>query len=113
MPTLLRFSQLSSPRQALIRLFQSVNFGQVLALTIQDGEPVFHPEPMVLMDVKLDADEGERPELELSDFTLRDEVRRLMQRLDEFKNGRIERIEVRHGIPWRLTVERSLAEAPR
>ena len=113
MPTFLRLSQLSAPRQALVRLFQSVNFGQILALTIQDGDPVFHPEPMVLMDVKLDAEEGERQELELSDFALRDEVRRLMGHLDELKNGRIERIEVRHGVPWRLTVERRLTEAPR
>jgi hypothetical protein len=113
MSTLLRFSQLSSPRQALVRLFESVNFGQILAVTIQDGDPVFDPKSIVLLDVKLDADEGERHELELSDFALRDEVRRLMRRLDELKNGRIERIEVRHGVPWRLTVERGLTEAQR
>jgi hypothetical protein len=39
-------------------------------------------------------------------------VRRLMARLDQLQNGRIERIEVRSGIPRRIVIERSLREAP-
>jgi hypothetical protein len=52
-----RFSQLSAPRQALVRLFQSVNSGLILGVTIHNGDPVFHPEPTLFLDVKLDADE--------------------------------------------------------
>ena len=111
MAALDRFAQLSAPRQALVRLFQSVNFGHVLNVTIENGDPVFHPEPTVLVDVKLDADEGERQEADLPDFALRDEVRRLMARLDQLKNGRIERIEVRSGVPRRAVIERRLTEA--
>ena len=113
MAALERFTQLSTPRQVLVRLFQSVNFGQILGVAIQNGDPVFYPEPTVLVDVKLDADEGERQEADLPDFALRDEVRRLMARLDELKNGRIERIEVRSGIPRRVIIQRRLTEAPR
>ena len=112
MGALERFSQLSAPRRALVRLFQSVNFGHILGVTIQNGDPVFHPEPTVLLDVKLDVDEGQRPETDLPDFALRDELRRLMARLDQLKNGRIERIEVRSGIPRRVVIERRLTEAP-
>jgi hypothetical protein len=112
MAALDRFTQLSAPRQALVRLFQSVNFGQLLDIAIQDGDPLFYPEPTVLFDVKLDADEGQRQEADLSDFALRDEVRRLMARLDQLKNGRIERIEVRSGIPRRVVIESRLTEAP-
>ncbi|HLN02063.1 MAG TPA: hypothetical protein VK335_22425 [Bryobacteraceae bacterium] len=112
MAALGRFTQLSAPRQALVRLFQSVNFGHVLGIAIQNGDPVFHPKPIVLLDVKLDVDEGERQEADLPDFTLRDEVLRLMARLDQLKNGRIERIDVRSGVPRRVVIERRLTEAP-
>ncbi|MBZ5622138.1 MAG: hypothetical protein LAQ69_25930 [Acidobacteriia bacterium] len=108
-----RLAQLSAPRQALVRLFQSVNFGQIIGLTIRDGDPVFHPEPTVLLDVKLDADEGERPEADLADFMLRGEVRRLFAHLDQLQNGTVERIEVRSGVPRRVIIERRLTEAVR
>jgi hypothetical protein len=110
---ILRFSQLSAPRQALVRLFQALNFGHVLRVAIQNGDPVFSPEPTVLVDVKLDADEGPRPEVDFTDFVLRDEVRRLMTRLDELQNGTVQSIEVRAGIPRRVIIERGLTEAPR
>lgn len=112
MAALERFTQLSAPRQALVRLFQSVNFGLILGIAIKGGDPLFHPEPTVLLDVKLDADEGQRQEANLPDFALRDEVRRLMARLDQLKNGRIERIEIRSGIPRRVVIERRLTEEP-
>ena len=112
MAALERFTQLSAPRQALVRLFQSVNFGHILNVAIENGDPVFHPEPSVMLDVKLDADEGGRQEADLPDFALRDEVRRLMARLDQLKTGRIERIEVRSGIPRRVVIERRLTEVP-
>jgi hypothetical protein len=113
MAALDRLTQLSAPRQALVRLFQSVNFGQIIGLAIRNGDPVFHPEPTVLLDVKLDADEGERHEADLADFILRDEVRRLLAHLDQLQNGTVERIEVRSGVPRRVIIERRLTEAAR
>ena len=106
-----RFSQLSVSRQALVRLFQAINFGELLGVAIKNGDPIFQPQPTALVDVKLDADEGPRPETALADFELRDEVRRLMTRLTELQNGTIVRIEIRAGIPRRLTIERQMAEA--
>jgi hypothetical protein len=66
-----------------------------------------------LLDVKLDADEGEREEANLPDFALRDEVRRLLGHLDQLQNGTVERIEVRSGVPRRVIIERRLTEASR
>jgi hypothetical protein len=59
----------------------------------------------VLVDVKLDQDEGPRPELELSDFELCHEVRRLMRRIDGIKNGKVARLEIRGGVPRRAVFE--------
>jgi len=102
----LRFSQLSPPRQAMVRLCQEVNFGTIQDLCMKDGEPVFVPPPRALIDVKLDSDDGQRPEVDLRDFALRSEVLRLMALLDEIKDGKVERIEVRPGLPRRILIER-------
>lgn len=103
-----RFSSLSAPRQALVRLFQTVNYGEILGIVVRHGDPFFHPEPTVLVDVRLDADEVSRSEFELEDFELRREVSRLLAYLDDLRDGKLERIEVRAGLPRRFTVERPL-----
>ena len=107
-PTRLALSDLSAPRQALVRLCQSVDYGQITGLHIRDREPVFSPPPVVLLDVKLDADCGPRQESQLDDFALREEVCRLLQRIDRIENGRLDRIEVRAGIPRRVLIEARL-----
>jgi hypothetical protein len=101
----LRFSQVSQPRQALIRLCQNVNHGSIEGLKVGDGEPVLDPPPVVLRDVKLDSDEGPRPELALADFVLSDQILRLMNRFDEMKDGTVRQVEVRAGIPRRIVLE--------
>jgi hypothetical protein len=108
-----RLSELSAPRQALVRLCQSIDYGQILDLQVRDREPQFSPAPTVLLDIKLDAARGWRPESELSDFALCDEVCRLLDRIDELHAGCVQRIEVRAGIPRRLLIEAKLTEVPR
>jgi len=49
-----RLSDLSSARQALVRLCQDVNFGQILDLRVRNAEPVWDPAPTVLSEVRLD-----------------------------------------------------------
>jgi hypothetical protein len=107
MAKVLRLSQLSSSRQALVRLCQSINHGHIEALRVAAGEPIFDPAPTVLIDVKLDQDEGPRPEVNMADFELCGEVRRLLDRVDQIKNGEIDRIEIRAGIPRRLVFQAS------
>jgi hypothetical protein len=104
MPRVRRFSQLSPARQALVRLCQRLNFGLIQSLGVQDADPVFDPGNVVLVDEKLDVGDSPRLEAELLDFELAAELSRLMTRLDEIRNGRIERIEVRGGIPCRLRI---------
>ncbi|MGO9240191.1 MAG: hypothetical protein ACLQBJ_05210 [Bryobacteraceae bacterium] len=105
MRSLLRFSQLSRARQALVRLCQATNYGQIQHLEITDGEPALSAAQLVLVELKLDSDENPRPELHLADFDLCDEIHLMMERLDAVHNGRIQRIEVRAGIPRRMVLE--------
>lgn len=104
----IRFSQLSSSRQTLVRACQKLNFGEIRLVHVREGDPIFEPAPVVLIDAKLYRDDEPRPELALADFALRDEVRRLMARLDDAKNGMIQRIEVRAGLPRRVVLESRL-----
>ncbi|MDX1966583.1 MAG: hypothetical protein SFV23_05380 [Planctomycetaceae bacterium] len=104
----LRLTQLSAPRQALVRLLQSINFGYVEGLEVRRGEPVFNPAPMVYVEVKLDAAAAPRPEMESADFELRSEVVRLVEQFDELGDGSIERIDIRHGVPRRVVIERPI-----
>ena len=108
----LRFSELSNPRQKLVRLCQAINHGCIEKLEVEHAEPVFDPLPMVLKDVKLDADEGPRPELSLADFVVSDEVLRLMSRLDEMRSGVVRHLEVRAGIPRRIVLESQALGGP-
>jgi len=107
----LRFSQLSAPRQALLRLFQSTNYGCLQDLIIRDKEPILNsPHPIVFADVRLDVEECSRDELSLPDFVLCAEFHRLLSMIDEIANGEISRIEIRAGVPRRLTIRKSLGE---
>src|SRR5262249_26209764 len=102
LPRTVRLSELSPPRQMLVRLCQAINFGSLHRLTILDREPIFSLPPIVILELKLDSDDERRPEVDLDDFQVRDEFHRLLNRIDLFRNGMIERIEVRAGIPRRL-----------
>jgi hypothetical protein len=104
-----RFSQLSASRQALVRVCQDVNFGQIQGLHVRNTDPVWDPAPTVLSEVRLDIEESPRPEGDLPDFKLSSEIQRLMCQLDQLRDGRIEKIEVRGGVPRRLVLTSHLA----
>jgi hypothetical protein len=76
-----------------------MNYGYIERLEVKESEPIFNPETLVWVEIKLDVDDCARPEVGLADFTLPDEILRLMARLDEIQNGTIEKIDVRAGIP--------------
>src|SRR5215831_16617450 len=93
-----RFSELSAKRQALVRICQTLSFGEIHNVCVRKNEPILESASL-LAHVRLDIDEVPRPEIALEDFELAEEVSRLMERLDEIENGTIARLEVRGGVP--------------
>jgi hypothetical protein len=97
-----RFSELSPPRQMLVRLCQEINYGALRGVRILNRDPVFEPPPVLQVDVKLDRDASLRAEINLRDFLLKDEVVRLMDHLDLLVTTTIECLEVHAGTPRRV-----------
>ena len=101
-----RLLQLSESRQTLVRLCQSVNFGQIRDLSVLDREPILCcPAPAVFVDVRLDVEAQPRDEISTADFALSAEIIRLMALLDKIETGKITKIEVRAGLPRRATFD--------
>ncbi len=103
-PPVFSKQHLSSNRARLLEMMQALNFGRIEHLCIAGGEPAFHPPPKVSRELKFGGENGARPELSLGDFVLKAEVRELFDAITEIRDGVIERIEVRHGLPFRMVV---------
>jgi hypothetical protein len=100
---------LSPSRRRLLELMQQYNFCRIENIEIRDGQPVFEPPPRVIQDIKLGAENGPRPELEKDDFLLRAPIIELFEHLNKLGDGRIALIEVKFGLPFRLTVEQPVS----
>ena len=78
-----------------------------------NGELSFDPQPEVLVDVRLNEEPRPRTEMNLSDFSLGMEVRRLFAQIDGLRTGSIEKIIVHAGVPRRVTLRSSIQQVPR
>jgi hypothetical protein len=100
---------LSAPRRRLVELMQRLHFGEVLGLHIRDGEPAFDPPPRLVRDIKLASDDCPRPGRGPDDFLLKAQVVELFQLFDRLRNGVIDLLDVRNGLPFRVRHTERLA----
>jgi hypothetical protein len=89
----------------LVELMQRINFGRIERLAVRGGEPVFDPPPRVVREIKFGGDNGPRPESAKADFSLKSQVCGLFARLEALGDGVILRIDVQHGLPFKMSVE--------
>lgn len=102
--------ELSPARQRLVRLFQNINFGRIEELEVRRGDPTFIPSPRVFLELKLDVADGPRPESRIDNFQLRNHLERFFQQLSGLRDGTVEMIEIRNGLPFRMVIEATPAE---
>jgi len=88
----------------LVELMQGINFGRIEDLSVTDGVPVLCPPPRVIREVKFGAENGPRPEAAIEDFLLKSQVVEFFDQLSRLGDGVVESVEVRHGLPFRMTV---------
>jgi len=98
-------ASLSPARRRLLELMQKVNFGRIEGLAVRGGEPVFDPPPRVFREVKFRGENGPRRELHAGDFLLKSEVVGLLEELTRLRDGTVESIRIKHGVPFHLSVE--------
>jgi len=97
-------SSLSTPQKRLLEIMQKMNFGRIERLSVRGGQPEFSSPPKLVRDVKFGApDNGARPELATSDFALKREHVELFENLRRLGDGIVESIEVKAGLPFRMT----------
>jgi len=99
------FADLSEGRRRLLRLMREVHFGVIEDLEIRGGEPVFSPAPRVVREIKFGGENDPRPEAAVKDLTAKTQVTELFDSLTAIGDGTIGRLEVKHGIPFRMMLE--------
>ena len=98
----------SACRANLLKLMQRINFGRIERLLIRDGEPVLTPRPPVYCERKFGGENGPRSELVAANFLLKQQVVELFAFFDQQRDGTIDLLEIKHGLPFRMVV----AEVP-
>jgi len=98
-------AELSASRRQLLELIQRYPFCRLENLEVRAGEPVFDPAPRITQEIKLGTENGPPQQLEKDDFLLRAPVVELFEHLNRISDGRVV-VEVRHGLPFRLLLER-------
>ena len=110
MSTTLSKPSLSPARQQLVERMQDLNFGRISDLHIVHGDPLFvDPPPRIVREVKFGGDNAPRPERERHHFLLKAQVVELFAMFDRLGTGRIDLIEVKHGIPFRMLLPETLS----
>ena len=100
---------LTPSRRCLIVLMQRLNFGRIEELHILHGEPLLDPPPRIFHEIKFGRENGTRPEAAKADFELKAEVTDLFAHLEKVGDGVIARLEIQHGLPFRMTCEEDVA----
>jgi hypothetical protein len=98
---------LTAARRRLVELLRRLHFGRVEGLALRGGDPVFDPPPRLIRDLKFPAEPA--PRQTESDFHLKQQVVELFVVFDRLRDGVIDLIEVKHGLPFRLQHAEALA----
>ncbi|MCC7409987.1 MAG: hypothetical protein IT442_18115 [Phycisphaeraceae bacterium] len=97
--------QLSGPQRRIIEQCQAINFGQI-TFQVRGGQPNPDKPWATRQTVKLAGGEnGPRPEVASTDFTLRKEQAALIHHLSQLPDGTRVTVEVKHGLPFAVEIE--------
>jgi hypothetical protein len=100
-------SSLSPGRRKLVEVMRQLHFGRIENLVVKNGDPAFDPRTRITQEIKLGPEAVARTVGSDTDFALKRQVLDLFDRLGELDKDSMITIEVRHGLPSRLVVERT------
>lgn len=100
-------SSLNRGQRQAVEIIEALGFGVIERLCIRGGLPCFEPAPRIVQTIKLDFEPERQSDDGHADLTLKREFESLFDQLRRLRDGVVD-IEVRHGLPFRLVVERRL-----
>ena len=98
------YSSLPSARQRLVRTIQDLQFGRIEHLLIRNENPVWEPGPRVIRERRLDRMQEPLTVPRGPDFALKKQFVELFALFDRESALEIERLEVQHGLPFRVNI---------
>jgi len=96
-------SQQSNPhptKAATHRIDARHQLRRITNIPVHDGEPELTPDTVIEREIKLGGQIGPRPERDQDDFTLKQEVVTLLEKLSQMGSGKVCLIEIKHGLPF-------------
>lgn len=112
-----RESELTGPalnpdQRRTVEIVEALVFGLIEGLLIRGGSPCYEQEPRVIQTIKLDSEPERQPDRTCADLTLKKEFISLFALLGQLGDAVVD-IEVRHGTPFKLEIERRYTELGR
>jgi hypothetical protein len=102
-------SSLEPNQRRIAEIIEALGFGKIERLLIRDGLPFYEPEPRIVQAIKLASEPRRQPDRTCADLTLKKEFESLFDQLTRLRDGVVD-IEVQHGAPFKLVLERSYRE---
>jgi hypothetical protein len=102
-------SSLIPVQRQVVEIIEALGFGSIEQLCIRDGLPCYEPRPRIVQSVKLESEPERKTDDGRAEVALKKEFENLFDRLSRLREGVVD-VEVRHGLPFRLVLERRLEE---
>jgi hypothetical protein len=99
-------SSLTKAQSGFVELCQQHPFSRIECLLVRGGEPVLTPPPRVIQKLRMGGDNSPRPESTLPDFWLKKQMIELLEIIAEVGEGVIKSVEIAHGLPLSVEIER-------
>ena len=88
---------------------QTINFGRLTNLVVRNGQPIYDPPPKIIREIKFGGENGPHIEFAKEDYVLKDQVVELFHHLQKLGDGTVQSLEIKRGLPFRMTVEETAA----
>jgi hypothetical protein len=96
----------TNAERELIRLIRQTQFGCISNIKLSAGQPVFDGNTSVSVEFKLSGLEPTKEVLSEQDYLKKPQVRTLFERFRTLGNGTVECLDVRDGLPFKITIKR-------
>jgi len=100
-------SSLNPALRQTVEIIEALGFGLIERLSIRGGLPCYQPEPRIVQTIKFTSEREGWSDNDDADLTLKKEFESLFDQLHRLRDCVVD-IEVRHGLPFKLVLERRL-----